>query len=218
MIDNDGGQMNEKPLLYKGQMVKAVLDDSKTETRRVIDWQRLHKQAGLPFPTKCKLAHYSLIDQWGIDAGDGVLREVKCPYGDAGDQLWVRETLHNDDGDWIYAADSTPLLSDEHKDWQQANGHKGYIPSIHTFRWMSRIDLLIKSIRVERVCDITEAGAKAEGVEAQHDPSYPPDTTYKFAFANLWQEINGKPRADGTDISWYANPFVWVIKFERIRP
>lgn len=228
--------MKERPILYNAEMVNAVLEDRKWKTRRVINWKRLQKKAGLNFPAKCRLAWFTIINNWGIDAGDGVMREVDCPYGRVGDQLWVRETFwqkgryqepypgaEQDEYKWIWthgdeikyaATDVLPGMGEDY--------HKR--PSIFMFRKDSRIQLEITGVRVERVQDISEEDAIAEGckndVEIEYQPTGEPiDYTGLYAgerFENLWDSINGKPRKDGTDISWSANPWVWVVEFKKI--
>jgi len=87
-------------------------------------------------------------------------------------------------------------------------------------RWASRIQLRVTDVRIERVQDISEADAKAEGAEEAFEACAQGGVTlsYRYGFKLLWDEINGKPRKDGTDISWAANPWVWVVEFERIKP
>ncbi|OLF82699.1 hypothetical protein AWH63_06755 [Marinobacter sp. C18] len=211
----------EKPILFKDEMVRAILSGQKTQTRRTIDWKRLHKQAGLSFPTKCRLAWFKAMKAWGLDAGDDVIREVTCPYGEVGDRLWVRETWRQfaagdecgcseapcgcpDSGTVLFRADG----DDSESRWR---------PSIHMPRWASRITLEITDVRVERLQDISEDDARAEGVQPfrggywrNYQPGWTQHTlAAKGSFLSLWNSINGPD-------SWDANPFVWVIEFKQV--
>jgi hypothetical protein len=188
----------EKPILFNGEMVRAVLEDRKNQTRRVIKKQ----------PDEEGLSFHIFIQQWINTDGE----EYKCPYGNIGDQLWVRETFNSDWCDkTIYKADGGSA-----KEAGYPNEPR-WKPSIHMPRWASRINLEITDIRVERVQDISEEDARDEGMECLPDfkptTMYPP---YSTVFKKLWDSINGKPRADGIDISWEANPFVWCVTFKRI--
>lgn len=135
---------------------------------------------------------------------------VRCPYGQPGDRLWVRETwaLHvhamsadrDEDGPFVYAADGQRALS--------MRLSSKWTPSIHMPRWASRITLEVTGVRVERLQDISEADAQAEGC------AFPlayegPDPPYRTAYARLWESINGAG-------SWDANPWVWVVEFKRV--
>lgn len=134
--------MKETPLLMKGPLVLAALQRRKTQTRRVINPQPKG-------PSKSQLA--------------------KCPYGRPGDVLWVRETLRRVNGLWVYAADHSPVVVDKaHQSAMVVWTHhkdRDYCPSIHMPRWAARVLLTVKDVRVERVQDITESDAAAEGVE-----------------------------------------------------
>ena len=233
--------MNEKPILFNAEMVRAVLDGRKTQTRRVIDWKRLHKQAGLPFPTKCKLAWYMIIDSWGL--GDGFhIGEVKCPYGKKGDRLYVKEEYRGYEGSeefmmLQYRADreirETPKHMDEKQclqfpdthielagaacvsDWKRAR----FMP-----RWASRINLEIVDIRVERVASISPSDCSKEGVTFRKPEGCWTNTQYNenavIDFKTLWDSINANRKdKDGNllNYSWADNPFCWVVEFKRIK-
>lgn len=205
--------MTERPILFSGEMVKAILDGRKTQTRRVVKGVALEALApGMFVPefVASQENHY-------------------CPYGNVGDCLWVRETLcqHsyfglplglipqvNEGGQrvWSYAADG-------HTDYQRK------IPGIHMPRWASRLTLEIASIRVERIQDISEADAIAEGVEALKgqfegcfvvagsgkgsDHGAMSGTTAKDCYSRLWDAINAK-----RGFGWDTNPWAWVIEFK----
>lgn len=186
--------MKEKPILFSAPMVKAILRGDKTQTRRIVKSIQKSDQ------------HYGDIEQcdkypneffqWqGGEKG----RSFFCPYGDPGDQIWVRETFNYDglSKSFVYKAS-----------WP--NGPDGWKPSIHMPRKASRIDLLIKNIRVERLQDISEKDAREEGFP----PPNPMDGgcfSAREEFKDIWQTINGHN-------SWFENPWVWVVEFERIRP
>jgi hypothetical protein len=169
--------MSERPILFNAPMVRAILNGSKTQTRRV----------AIP-----KRSIEPMTDE--------------CPYGQRGDRLWVREAWTvNLTGDPKHGGPGTvPIYRAEHP-----HAADRWRPSIHMPRWASRITLEITAVRVERLRNISEADARAEGVTRpvpmlDDDPS-----TYVDAFGDLWASINGPG-------SWDANPWVWVIEFRRV--
>jgi hypothetical protein len=139
---------------------------------------------------------------------------VRCPYGQPGDRLWVREAWSRDeeDGALFYRADVG--TGNEADDWQRNiyEGASGYRwkPSIFMPRWASRILLEVTAVRVERLQDISEADAIAEGAPWAACGA-PQEGSHKAGFAQLWESINGPN-------SWDANPWVWVIEFKRVTP
>lgn len=214
--------MKERPILFSGPMVRAILEGHKTQTRRVIK-PSLGGLAGLGF--------------WGYDttAGDGATTvmfgdqlgytkvRVRCPYGQPGDRLWVRETWHPHGvgraPNWtsdlvIYRADNEGLQPFDGCSSQplpapvQWHGKQtaNWRPSIHMPRWASRITLDIMDVWIERLQDIGSAAARTEGVDA-------PDALLRSKFATLWDSINAK-RGYG----WDSDPWVWVIAFKRVQP
>lgn len=189
-------EVKERPILFSGAMVRAILDGKKRQTRRVVK------------PAAPYVSTDSGLDiQW-------VLGDLRCPYGEAGERLWVRETWAQFHNAMIYAATPAMITVDKWK------------PSIHMPRWASRLTLGIKSVRVERIQDISEADAIAEGIRAERDTILPERTVYplygeweplkqvtadpKWAYRTLWDSINAK-RGYG----WEKNPWVWAIEFER---
>lgn len=195
--------MKERPILFSAPMVRAILGGTKTQTRRIIKPQpeaRWNHVGGSAFCTG------------GHDRGDDCDGDVvlSCPYGQLGDRLWVRETwAKQPNGQAIYCAD---LNSDGVSRWAAT-----WKPSIHMPRWASRILLEIVSVRVERLQDISEDDAQAEGIayserfcgycigEAEHFNSHDPRQSY----FSLWEAINGAG-------SVIANPWVWVVEFRRV--
>lgn len=203
--------MRERPILFSGPMVRAILEGRKTQARRVA------------MMTKCGVRVFAL----GCDPAPDAAR---CPYGAPGDRLWVRETwamprafdahspttaLRRTRGlpNRFYRADEKIISAGAY------TGERGRWRSpIHMPRWASRLTLTITDVRVERLQDITEADAQAEGCPVTHDghPYDPPsqDTWQGYgraSFSLLWSKIHG-PGA------WDANPWVWVVTFEREAP
>jgi hypothetical protein len=196
--------MKERPVIFNGEMVRAILDGRKTQTRRPIKFPLLDKSMG------CELAGNELAGE--VRAGN----YSNVPFGQVGDRLWVRETWQGplvDEGhldDYLanvekfqtpqfceYAADggARPEFCD-----LDDNVRQGWRPSIHTPRWASRITLEITGVRVERLQDISEADAIAEGGTKYFNIDW---------FGPLWASIYGEE-------SWRANPWVWVIEFRRV--
>jgi hypothetical protein len=179
----------------------------------------------------------TVVDRWGNEEPGAKLFGagdpdgecwMRCPYGKPGDRIWVRETAAataSEEGlDCIhYAADDfcRGIANDELERWRKMRGYRkgdgSWVNSIHMPRWASRITLEITGVRVERLQDISEADAIAEGcsstVWTRPDWKHPvARTSISIAvmnYASLWQEINGTE-------SWGANPFVWVIEFKRL--
>lgn len=191
--------VKERPILFSAPMVCALRAGRKTQTRRVVK--------GLPAES---------FEEVGRDVLTGEFHFVKgalgytraCPYGDPRDRLWVRETHAVVDREVIYRAD-IPDLKEEESVVRGARrrGTKvdPWTPSIHMPRWASRINLEITEVRVERLQEISEADALAEGARQYEDKD--PDYGYAGWYRSLWEEINGPE-------SWAANPWVWVVSFK----
>jgi hypothetical protein len=202
--------MRERPILFSGPMVRAILEGRKTQTRRVVK----------PLPPEIDVRG----PKWVPNATD-IAAGWRSRYGQPGDHLWVRETWglarFHDDGevdDWIGklpdtkpAAYSVVYAADPH--WPAHFDDRGFNwrPGIFTKRWASRITLEVTGVRVERLHDITEADAKAEGVEAAPfcKAGRPAGMEHVEAFEDLWCDINGAE-------SWDTNPWVWVVEFRRL--
>lgn len=218
--------MTERPILFSGAMVCALLAGTKTQTRRVVKPQPtgfvggpgVSNSDGSPAPLVP-------IDEYFGPCG----REIVCPYGQPGDRLWVRESfmpipLEAAPGPsqtpWsiAYAAGGqTELLAPSSYNPTLYN-YERWTPSIHMPRWASRITLEITSVRVERLQDISESDAMAEGTTPITDPCDHVRLTcadigcsgpqpYRTGFRALWRDINGPD-------SWEANPWVWAVEFK----
>jgi hypothetical protein len=197
--------MKERPILFSGEMVRAILDGRKTMTRRVIKPQpRFIESSGRwewPIPTSkihkgCCTSVVTASREWWE-----YLMPDQFPYR-PWDRLWVRETWQNNPyGGIVYRAGSGIVNC----------AGRGWRPSIFMPRWASRITLEITGVRVERVRDISESDAKAEGVTPSivgRDFDY---LGYRAGFQSLWDSINSK-----RGYSWASNPWVWVVEFKRV--
>lgn len=193
--------MTERQILFSGPMIRAILSGSKSQTRRVVkepSWatpHTLHLFNGAP---------------WASDPLRGD-RDVPCPYGQPGTKLWVREAWMPDppnDGTWEYTAWAGerigqiaavparfrhPAFCNYAADW--LHGAVRWTPSIHMPRWASRITLEVTGVRVERLGEISESDAWAEGVQSVSE------------FKELWASING---------TWEPKQWIWVLQFQRV--
>lgn len=196
--------MKACPILFSGPMVRALLDGRKTQTRRVMKHPEYYG---------CPTGDCPHWKQTECNEAMQVNAVPDCPYGKPGDLLWVRETWCNVDDRqfggavWVdYKA--TPRYSAEMPaGWENEPDSVealSWKPSIHMPRWASRLTLEITGVRVERLQDISEADAMAEG-----DPKQgliASENTHRDWYQSLWESINGHG-------SWDANPWVWVLEF-----
>jgi hypothetical protein len=206
--------MKERPILFSATMVRAVLDDSKTQTRRVLRGPTVKMRDGRSF----LYVDDALGLAWRPAGGDPLQAypnvEEACPYGVVGDQLWVRESYaprYFDDGKHGYMADWTGEAAD-------MVPKPRWTPSIHMPRAHSRITLEITDVRVQRLQSISEADARAEGCpgvlpieQTVHDygNGY---VSARVQFKHLWDAINGEREG----YAWDANPRVWALTFKRL--
>lgn len=210
--------MKERPVIFNSEMVRAIIDGRKTQTRRVMAVQPESNQFGLlrisDSTKRSDIGKY----HWAESNATGTHQRsalFSCPFGQVGDRLWVRETFagHYLDDDQIQdikdGRDKAEDLCEYRADYSDdADCVDGWTPSIHMPRWASRITLEITAVRVERLNDISEEDAKAEGVKAGVCPGHE-HMMHQVAFSELWQSIYGVD-------SWNANPWVWVIEFRRV--
>ena len=226
----------ERPILFSGPMVRAILDGRKTMTRRAVK----KTASGL---VKEPNGHR----RWHPADPDAV---AACPYGSPGDRLWVRETWRVASSGRNYQSQTTTVYA-EHRERSTIKPRSGgaqhqsafvcsdsdsdalllgaygggkagaWRPSTHMPRWASRIALEVTDVRIERLQDITEEDARAEGVEpiAFDWRNYMPEReapklfhkTARGSFFSLWESLNGTA-------SLAANPWVWVVSFRRLQP
>ncbi|MDB5541465.1 MAG: hypothetical protein JWQ89_3192 [Devosia sp.] len=195
--------MKERPILFSAPMVRALLAGTKTQTRRIVKGEALKW-----------LAPDMFIPQYVADPANGM-----SPYGYAGDRLWAREThafsvvdpeglgWKEDPSNWdvIYRADESQPAGG----WRDVDGKvikAPWRPSIFMPRWASRITLDITNVSIERLNDISDTDAEAEGWPGYSDESAMDSMAW---YSELWDDINGPG-------SWEANPWVWIVEFRRL--
>ena len=243
-------EIKERPILFSAPMVRAILEGRKTVTRRALHARALKNIGyGVQLGECHELPSEGPLHPNSIDYYNDF-----CPYGQPGDRLWVRESWwqagdwqatypEDDTGAWfgnrrvVYSADGTPPneQNSSYPSGERNGAYSAAAPdkiwrhrsSIHMPRWASRILLEITDVRVERLQDISEAQALAEGIVGvafRPDDGWPictgymvgPDngktglqTTAAKAFAGLWDSVGG---------NWNANPWVWVVEFKQVTP
>lgn len=243
--------LRERPIIFSGEMCMAILGNRKTQTRRLIKPQpvrslpntkpleggdgtwEIHRPLGWRWQKSKDFSVYT-ADKSELSFGENLARH--CPYGVAGDRLWVKETWLPDapingwsgDIEWDGCGRPAKGVPDRYRSPEHClyaaswSGHEiSWKSPLFMPRWASRLTLEITGVRVERVQDISEADAIAEGIRksiggmwcgAPHKAHGFPkqQNTAREAFADLWDHINGK-RAP-----WASNPFCWVISFRRV--
>jgi hypothetical protein len=188
--------MSERPVLFSGEMVRAILEGRKTQTRRVVLLPKTRQQ---PL--------YQPTHQGGGMWADSHCLPFRCPYGEPGDLLWVRETWFNPD----YEACGTKTNEMSYYRATDVSDEWSWRPSIHMPKWAARLWLRVTDVRVERLQDISEEDARAEAsVKRQLKTNYGGGNSATWHFRRLWDSINAK-RGYG----WDTNPWVWVVSFER---
>ena len=210
--------MKERPILFNAPMVRALLAGTKTQTRRVVKLPVVGAEGSVSEVVPSLLPNRG--DLWDFRRMLDNPMAVRCPYGQPGDRLWVRETFR---GCRAYEVQGYPPKDWGNKPiWFEADGAppgrpdqwaSRSRPSIHMPRWASRITLEITRVRVETLQDIDLADALAEGIsdtgalilDSAGNEQGGPIAEY----AVLWEQINGPG-------SWDANPWVWVIEFKRV--
>lgn len=264
-------KMREIPVLFNGAMVRSILDDRKTQTRRIVKGAcnlphegKLLGEWGLSKPparwdgvkppwrwmSKKPIRVGDWFEQAQTDVDDYVSRPVRSPLGKPGDRLWVRETWMpydtstEDDAVWVLYKASNDQRPDgiapekfgsgvrrsapvQVVEWardaiemEEVVGGR-WRPSIHMPRWAARLFLGVQDVRIERLQDISEEDARAEGVD--EFPIHIQDQNGRIktaiyhrlaescrdAFQRLWISVYGAE-------SWAANPWVWVTEFKRV--
>ncbi|HBU8422657.1 hypothetical protein ACWQYV_10290 [Klebsiella pneumoniae] len=200
--------MKERGMIFNGEMVRAILDGRKTQTRRIIK----DCTVGRDQISKFIQIEKKFIGCYPEDVPE-LIREC-CPYGVPGDRIWVREAFRvhsraTDVATLVYKASERNSWTEQTHRVPVAVCNKPatpekWTPSLHMPRWASRILLEITGVRVERLRSMSQDDARAEGVIAESGPM-----EAGLAFRELWDSIYGEE-------SWKANPWVWVIEFKRV--
>lgn len=205
----------ERPILFNTEMVQAILEGRKTQTRRTKGLDKLNSdslnyvythnsnEGEVTYPA----IKYNFAPWYSFhpEKSNETTWVLQCPYGQVGDILWVRETWQQDGDDFFYRADDYINIV-------------GWKPSIHMPKKACRLKLEIVSLTVERLQDISEKDSACEGVLRYHDTEfyvrYGSENDWcanaRASFAYLWESINGKQ-------SWDANPWVWRIEFKVVQ-
>lgn len=228
----------ERPIIFSGPMVRAILEGRKTQTRRVVkpqpEWN--NEEYGWRFDQR-PTGYSTSTSATSVTER---LAKFKCPYGAPGDRLWVREAWADLRGKGFckpvsYRADTLNKYGSEDGDVQRCRLEYGvnWKPSIHMPRWASRITLEVTVVRRERLQEISEADAVAEGIERlglghmgqktyrnysartrtddrSTDRLAPVNEGARYSYRALWDTINGKKHP------WASNPWVWVIEFKSV--
>lgn len=218
--------MKERPILFSAPMVRAILAGTKTQTRRVA---KLPIDDALDDGERIDLAWLNGDGHAGpgwyvaeAEYPEEGSHFVRCPYGVPGDRLWVRETWARGDAycdpeaeSVLYSADGQLVVLGVGGTPDRRLGawivHEDnrcsvrWRPSIHMPRWASRITLEVTGVRVERLQDISEEDARAEGFGFEPPSTVDPREGFRLA----WSGLNGK-RAP-----WASNPWVWAVEFKR---
>jgi hypothetical protein len=206
--------MKERPIIFSGESVRAILDDRKTQTRRVVK----------PQPTE---------KMWYQGAGGQLVGATKdpgviwCPYGDALDRLWVRETWQigyetgepDIAGGWRYSLIPPTGAAPRdgrvfyRADYPDGSGPQSWRPSIHMPKWACLLRLRVVDVRVERVQEISEEDALAEGATGRNccEQDRACGGGCGYCFRHGWDSLNTK-----RGHAWETNPWVWVITFEKL--
>lgn len=207
-----------RPILFSGEMVRAILERRKTQTRRLSGLKMVNERPD-------QFTHATVRDDgvtWDFWYGaDSYV--VRCPYGQPGDRLWVRETwqqVRDIDGK-RFTVNSTQRCQDARVVYSATLSEEEpptWRPSIHMPRWASRITLEVTVVRVERLQEIESNDVYAEGFPVYDYDEHALATAreYKMApllhqFACVWDRLNVK-----RGYPWESNPWVWVVSFKRI--
>lgn len=226
--------MKERPISFNGEMVRAILDGRKTQTRRIVPERILDKYLDkyYDYDDYCNSVMASGV-QCKRDFEKGYFLDL-CPFGQVGDRLWVRETFKYAPQRFCYCPQgSSPVPCD---DWANGNGCASHsdeviyradnsrlmkwVPPIHMPKWASRITLEITDVRVQLLQDISEEDAIAEGfgnmpkgiIIPFTEPIQRLEIKAKDYFEEIWNSIYYKK-----GFGWENNPWVWAITFKRVK-
>lgn len=208
--------MTGKPMLMNTEMASATWNGLKTQTRRIVK----NPNSSFVYFEGNRVAKLHMFNELVKDPN---LAQYFCPFGGVGDLIWVRENLFNDgDDSWMY--ENTEFvteyinINDYPEEWRNRNQHRATIPSIHMPKWASRMTLEITDVTVERLQDISEADAIAEGIKkiswSERDYAWKNyrdnDSTFQTPEASFWSLFEA---VSGVGV-FNINPWLWVIKYK----
>ena len=225
--------MKERPIIFDAESVRAILDGRKTQTRRAITrWKITGIDNGYPEGVVVvnETTHNLETVPWTAAT---IKHYLRCPYGVPGDGLWVKEVCRywfpiTDDGQPVdgwhvrYRADGYERIC-QNTTWDEGDQYvtphdvgldvepNRWRSPIFMHRFASRIDLGVTGMRAERLQDISEEDAEAEGVLPILVPPDGGSCPHIEGFIARWDAINAK-----RGYSWESNPWVWVVDFERV--
>jgi hypothetical protein len=209
--------MTDRPIIFSAPMVRALLAGSKTQTRRV-----LKPQPKIEYLASERLEDHELRGWECVAQADGRHAIVKQMSYAPGDRLYVRETFamgfDYDEDDKPIGDEPKPFYAATHgigrwydPDKDEWRDEPRWTPSIHMPRWASRLTLIVKAVKIERLTDISESDAEAEGPQIGGDNTeYGDERNYYEGFRDLWESINGAG-------SWDANPWIVAVTFRVVR-
>jgi hypothetical protein len=216
-------KVRERPILFSGEMVRAILDGRKSMTRR-LRWLEFVNESPNDWAFDGFMDGDSSVAMFHTRDRQHAI-QLRCPYGGPGDVLWVRETWQLGTGDGENMGINVQVKTEpwcvevqpEHREAAVAMAKRigcggKWRPSIHMPRWACRLTLELTEVRVERVQDISEADAKAECCDGKCPIGSIPahkKSPCVYHFAQLWEAINGKG-------AWDRNDWCWVLGFKRV--
>lgn len=216
--------MSERPIIMSGESVRAILAGTKTQTRRVVKLPSFDR-VGAIVPSDGAPSLWDALDTTEPEFPRRMVwHSIECPHGVPGDRLWVRETWRAEPtpNNWrvrYRADDLTRVFFDRCSELERASRSRWGIPMwrspFHLYRWASRLTLELTDVRVQRLQEISEEDAEAEGLRRNGEGLYigarnSPWTTAGAAFFSLWDALNDKRSP------WASNPFCWVLTFTRV--
>lgn len=213
--------MKSRPIIFSAPMVLALLAGTKTQTRRVIKDQTIGERFCEMRPDGAYLEWLGTpccgTGVWDVPEYSGM---AKAPYGVVGDQLWVRESFIHEPADYVWEASVSipcrPATTVYRADCKGDSRGAGWTSPMFMPRSLSRITLELTDVRAERLQDISEADAIAEGIERSGEcnwrdyaDKHNDFTSARRSYRSLWESINGAG-------SWAANPWLWALSFKRV--
>ena len=210
--------MTERPIIFNGEEVRAILRGEKTQTRQPVKPQPIFLHEANPPRWLWAVKKWHQVE-W-VDKIQPLSIVDYCPFGQPGDRLWIRETFveHPQFSELAYRAEGEEFEGGGGFTWKPK-----WSPPVYMPRKFSRITLEITDVRAEQVQDITEDDARAEGVDTEFRIAVARidggpyrhiqyHCSHRGGFANTWRKLYAKRPG----FSWDANPWVWVITFKRV--